>query len=60
MREAVRVSADAQRQLDWLQEDAALGFERLFLHNVNRGQQRFIDDFGARVLPELRRARPAA
>jgi coenzyme F420-dependent glucose-6-phosphate dehydrogenase len=60
MRDAVRVSSDVQRHIDWLHEDAALGFERLFLHNVNRGQQRFIDDFGARVLPGLRRARPAA
>jgi coenzyme F420-dependent glucose-6-phosphate dehydrogenase len=55
MREAVRVSADVQRHLDWLREDCALGFERLFLHNVNRGQQRFIDDFGAQVLPQLRK-----
>jgi probable non-F420 flavinoid oxidoreductase len=59
MREAVRVSADTQRHLDWLHEDCALGFERLFLHNVNRGQQRFIDDFGAQVLPRLRKAREA-
>jgi probable non-F420 flavinoid oxidoreductase len=59
MREAVRVSCDVQRHVDWLQEDCALGFERLFLHNVNRGQQRFIDDFGAQVLPRLRKAREA-
>lgn len=56
---AVRVSADPQRHVDWLHEDCALGFERLILHNVNRGQQRFVEDFGARVLPELRRANAA-
>jgi coenzyme F420-dependent glucose-6-phosphate dehydrogenase len=56
MRDAVRVSSDVQRHIDWLHEDGALGFERVYLHNVNRAQQRFVDDFGARVLPELRRA----
>jgi coenzyme F420-dependent glucose-6-phosphate dehydrogenase len=31
-----------------------MGFERVYLHNVHPQQQRFIDDFGDRVLPELR------
>lgn len=56
MRRGVRVSADLRQHVEWLHGDCALGFERLFLHNVNRGQQRFVEDFGARVLPELRRA----
>lgn len=51
---AVRISSDTQRHLAWLQEDLALGFERLYLHNVNRTQSAFIDDFGADVLPRLR------
>ena len=51
---AVRVAADLQRHVAWLQEDVALGFERLYLHNVNRGQAAFIDAFGADVLPALR------
>jgi probable non-F420 flavinoid oxidoreductase len=47
----VRVSTDLARHVAWLQEDVALGFERIYLHNVSREQARFIDDFGSRVLP---------
>jgi probable non-F420 flavinoid oxidoreductase len=54
VREHVRVSADVEQHLAWLREDLALGVDQLYLHNVNRGQTRFIDDFGARVLPALR------
>ena len=32
---------------------AELGFERLYLHHVGQDQQRFIDAFGAKVIPEL-------
>ncbi|MGV3556835.1 TIGR03885 family FMN-dependent LLM class oxidoreductase [Larkinella arboricola] len=49
----VRISADPSEHIDWLQQDAEMGFERLMLHNVNRDQQRFIEDFGAKVLPDL-------
>lgn len=54
MRERVNVSADPQRHAQWLAEYLDMGFERLYLHNVNRQQARFIDDFGAKVLPQLR------
>jgi coenzyme F420-dependent glucose-6-phosphate dehydrogenase len=53
---SVRISADPQRHLAWLQQDAALGVSQINLHNVHRGQEAFIDVFGARVLPELRPA----
>ena len=49
----VRVSADPERHVEWLRGDVAQGFSRVFLHNVNREQERFVDDFGARVLPAL-------
>ena len=49
----VRVSADLERHAAWLQEDVAMGFERIYVHNVNREQERFIDAFGERVLPAL-------
>jgi probable non-F420 flavinoid oxidoreductase len=52
---AVRVSSSLQQHADWLAGDLALGFERLFLHNVNRGQEAFIDAFGEKVLPQLKR-----
>jgi len=53
----VRASADLNRHADWLHEDCALGFERIFLHNVAREhQERFIDACGTRLLPEFSRA----
>lgn len=51
----VRVSSDVQRHIDWLREDIALGFGQILLHNVNRQQEAFVDAFGERVLPALRR-----
>jgi coenzyme F420-dependent glucose-6-phosphate dehydrogenase len=54
LKKPVRVSADTERHIQWLREDLAMGFEHLYLHNVNREQRRFIEDFGARVLPVLR------
>jgi probable non-F420 flavinoid oxidoreductase len=51
----VRVSADPRCHADWLAADLELGFERVYLHNVHRDQERFIDAFGDRVLPELAR-----
>ncbi|WP_426747098.1 TIGR03885 family FMN-dependent LLM class oxidoreductase [Myxococcus faecalis] len=53
----VRVSSSFQRHVDWLAEDVKLGFSHLYLHNVNRGQERFIDAFAEHVLPALRTAR---
>lgn len=50
----IRMSADLQRHIAWLQDDLALGFERIYIHNVNREQERFIQAFGERVLPALR------
>lgn len=49
----VRISADPQQHIEWLQKDIELGFNELILHNVNREQERFIEVFGAKVLPEL-------
>lgn len=33
---AVRVSADLERHVGWLQQDTELGFERVYLHNACR------------------------
>lgn len=50
----VRISADIERHAAWLQEDAAMGFERIYLHNVARDhQERFITACGERLLPAL-------
>ncbi len=52
----IRISADPQQHLDWLQRDIDLGFSQLLLHNVNRQQERFIDVFGERVIPAIAKA----
>jgi probable non-F420 flavinoid oxidoreductase len=55
VREKFRVSADLARHVTWLEDDFAMGFERVYLHNVNRsGQRAFIETFGREVLPALR------
>ena len=50
----VRISADPEQHVQWLQQFIDLGFEEIYLHNVNREQQQFIEDFGEKVLPQLR------
>ncbi|ADB41252.1 TIGR03885 family FMN-dependent LLM class oxidoreductase [Spirosoma linguale] len=51
----VNVSADTSQHMAWLQGYIDLGFEQLFLHNVNLEHERFINDFGHYVLPDLLR-----
>lgn len=51
----VRISADLQQHMDWIAGDMEFGFERIILHNVNRDQELFINDFGEKVLPQLNR-----
>ncbi len=50
----VRISADPEQHIEWLQKDMELGFSEIILHNVNRQQQEFIEVFGERVLPALK------
>ena len=48
----VRASPDVEQHLAWLHADAALGFERIYLHNVARDHERaFLDACGDRLLP---------
>ncbi len=54
MHDHVRISGDTQRHIEWLRQDIELGFDHIYLHNVNRDQKRFIEDFGQRVLPALK------
>jgi probable non-F420 flavinoid oxidoreductase len=54
MKQKMRVSADVEQHLAWLAEDVEMGFEEINLHCVHREQQeRFIEVFGERVLPQL-------
>ena len=50
---AIRISSDLGRHTEWLQEYIAMGFDHIYVHNVNRDQQPFIDAFGEHVLPAL-------
>ncbi|ONI86629.1 LLM class F420-dependent oxidoreductase [Saccharothrix sp. ALI-22-I] len=52
--EVVNVSSDLGRHTGMLRDYVDLGFEGLFLHHVGREQGRFLEAFGARVLPEVR------
>jgi len=49
------VSADVGRHAMWLDRIGQLGVDTLFLHHVGAEQQRFIEVFGERVLPEVTR-----
>ena len=51
LKKMVRISADLNRHAEWIREDLQLGFDRIILHNVNRNQEQFINDFGQEVLP---------
>jgi probable non-F420 flavinoid oxidoreductase len=53
VRGSVRVSADIDRHVGWLQEIAALDVDTIFLHHVGKDQRRFIETFAERVLPEI-------
>lgn len=54
----VRISADPEEHVEWIKKDIELGFEKIVLHNVNREQKLFIEDFGRIVLPELKNYMP--
>ncbi|MXV61128.1 TIGR03885 family FMN-dependent LLM class oxidoreductase [Natronorubrum sp. JWXQ-INN-674] len=51
--ENVRVSADLEEHIEWLEADLQLDVDRVFLHNVNTNQEEFIETFGEHVRPEL-------
>ncbi len=49
----IRISPDLDWHRECLEEDLAMGFERVYVHNVGRNQEAFIDAFGERVLPSF-------
>ena len=50
---SLRISGDVQQHIAWLEEDIALGFEEIYLHNVGTNQEEFIDVAGNQILPAL-------
>ncbi|MEV0674967.1 TIGR03885 family FMN-dependent LLM class oxidoreductase [Actinosynnema sp. NPDC050436] len=55
VRQTVNVSADPGRHAEVLRGYLDLGFDALYLHHVGQDQDEFLDVFGERVLPEVRR-----
>jgi probable non-F420 flavinoid oxidoreductase len=53
--DTVLVSAEPARHAAWIEEIAGMGVDGVYLHHVGREQERFIDVFGERVLPEFAR-----
>jgi hypothetical protein len=49
----VMVSADPGRHAAWIHELIGLGPDAIYLHHVGTEQDRFLDVFGDRVLPEV-------
>lgn len=49
----VHISSDSGQHAAWLQQYIDMGFDQLTVHNVNLEHERFIDDFGQYVLPQL-------
>jgi hypothetical protein len=50
----VNISSDLQVHTDFIKSYIDLGFDTIILHNVNRDQETFIEDFGEKVLPQFR------
>jgi coenzyme F420-dependent glucose-6-phosphate dehydrogenase len=53
MQQFVRISDSTARHIDWLAADIEAGVSHLYLHNVNRNQEQFIEAFGQHVLPHF-------
>ncbi|GEO11589.1 TIGR03885 family FMN-dependent LLM class oxidoreductase [Segetibacter aerophilus] len=53
LKEMVNISSDLQVHADLIASYIDLGFDTVILHNVNRDQETFIQDFGEKVLPKL-------
>jgi G6PDH family F420-dependent oxidoreductase len=52
----LRISADLDQHTGWIQEYAELGVDEVYCFNVGKNQAEFIDNFGQRVLPQLKTA----
>ncbi|ACU62459.1 TIGR03885 family FMN-dependent LLM class oxidoreductase [Chitinophaga pinensis] len=52
--EKMLITDSAEECMSAIQRYVDLGFDRVILHNVHRDQERFIRDFGDKVLPHIR------
>ena len=53
---SILVSGSLDQHVEWIGRYVELGFDEVYLHNVGRNQEAFIEAFGTRVLPQLREA----
>jgi probable non-F420 flavinoid oxidoreductase len=51
----IRISSEPEDHIEWILKDIELGFSNIILHNASLEQERFIRDFGEKVLPEVKR-----
>ncbi len=49
----IRVSADVDDHIEWLETDFELDVDRVFVHNVTTSQEGFLEAFGDDVLPSF-------
>ena len=54
--DSVLVSSDPARHAAWLHELVELGVDEIYVHQVPRDQDGFLDVYADKVLPELRAA----
>ena len=53
--DTIRVSSDVERHVEWIGEYVQAGVSEVYCFNVGKNQREFIDAFGKRALPSLRR-----
>jgi coenzyme F420-dependent glucose-6-phosphate dehydrogenase len=56
----VMISTDLDEHAAHIQRYVDLGFTEIYLHNVGRNQEAFIETFGAQVFPKVRGLAPTA
>jgi coenzyme F420-dependent glucose-6-phosphate dehydrogenase len=49
----IRISSSLRAHAEWLRAYGELGFDRVYIHNVGRNQEEFIEAFGREVLPQV-------
>lgn len=50
----VLMTADLDKHVEYVQHFIDLGFDEVYIHNVNREQSAFIDAYGESVIPKLK------
>ena len=50
----VLMTSDLSKHLEYVQHYIDLGFDEVYIHNVNRDQESFIEAYGKEVIPNLR------